>query len=44
MDIYQKEKERKNGIKDNILSRKEHMKRRSIEHHADEEARRQDKR
>ncbi len=42
--IYQKEKERKNGIKDNILSRKteheQNTKRRRTEHNAKEEARR----
>jgi hypothetical protein len=42
--IYQKEKERKNGIVDSILSRNQNMKRRSIEHHANEEGRRKEKR
>jgi hypothetical protein len=38
---YKEEKERKNGIKDNILfSKKKHMKGRSIQYHANEEARR----
>jgi hypothetical protein len=38
---YKEEKERKNGFKDNILlSKKKHMKGRSIQYHANEEARR----